>query len=269
MSIQQKVAQLAEMFPNHRRDTIEGILMEMNGDIENATSILLDTPENAPPPPVSNSSRGPPAGGQQYPNIPSYQPPYGAPPPYAAPPAPYGAPPPYGAPQPSYGAPQPNYGSPYGAPSYQPQPQPARAAPKPKPKPANLPKFDHIFSNDFLRWPEDAEVVRVSRDGTPVRGSPAPAPAPAAPQPQWGVPPAYPGAAPSVMPPAYPGVPGIGVPVCDPNDDPVPEPAPQINIDSNLIPGVSQGNDNAGWWANFKSRFSGSKSQENQNYQKL
>ena len=236
MDFQQKLQSLYEMFPNHRRDTIEGILREMNGDLDNACSILFDTNENAPPPPPpSGPSHGggyrpPPQhlqnpGGYGNPQYPAMNQGYGAPPPQ-----------PYGMPQPSY-------------------PPPQQRPPQPKPQ---LPKFDHIFSNDFLRWPENAQVRRVNRDGTPCspQGYPGAPPAyPGAPPAYPGAGPAYPGAAPAYGG-GYPAYPGIGVPACDPNDD-LPPPGgamPQIDIDSNLIPGVSKG-DSQSWWDNFKARF--------------
>ena len=238
-SFQQSVQMLHEMFPNHRLDTIEGILQEMNGNVDNATSILLDTPVNASPPPFSNSNpqRGgyrPPPPQPQYAPPPSYQ----APPPYGnGYPGPTATAQPY---SPAYAPPSQVYGAspqPYGAP-----PQPYGAPP---PQRSALPKFDHIFSNDFLRWPEDAQVVRVDRNGHPL---PTPHSI------NLGNPPPFPVAA-GRNPPAYPG--GIGaIPACDPNDDLPPSQMPQIDINSELIPGVTQSKDStSSWWENFKARF--------------
>ena len=259
-SFEQKLQSLKEMFPNHNPKTIEGILREMNGDVDNATSILLDTPENAPPPPTSSGHHGVPHGGYNQPPAQNYGgypgQPYGAAPPQ---PAPYGSMPnAYGLPpQQLYGQQPQHYASPtqnaYGIPAqgYAAQPvQQPHHQPKPHQNAQQLPKFDHIFSNDFLRWPEDAEVIRVDRNGNPISAPPTPAysPAPGAVSYQ-NPPPAYGGA------PAYPG---IGIPQCDPNDDIVPPqrgPIPQIDIDSDLIPGVTKGKDSTSWWENFKKRF--------------
>lgn len=316
-TIQDKVNSIAEMFPKHRRDTIEGILMEMNGDEENTISILLDTPENAPPPPKSKSSQpsypgagapsaapggypgayaAPPPGPGGYPG--AYASPMGYPP--AGAPAPGGYPGAYAA----YSAPPPGpggYPGAYAAPAaYPSQSNAPKPAPKPKPKPAQLPKFDHIFADDFLRWPDNAEVVRVSRDGTVMpmgpQGVPNQATAPSYPgaNPTYpGQPPSYPGAAPSYpgAAPSYPGAapsyPGAApsyqptynaygnptypgsnqsYPACNPMDDQAP--MPTIGVDSNLIPGVdADSNKTAGWWSNFKARFS--KKQNSNQYQNL
>ena len=253
-SFEQKVQSICEMFPNHRRDTIEGILREMNGNEDNAISILLDTPENAPPPPPPGApaqhahpqyQAQPPR--QQYPgNYPAPQGNYRNPQPYPAQGNQYMAPNQYGGiPQP-YGMPQ-QYAPPQPKPAHQ---QPQRTSSTP------LPKFDHIFSNDFLRWPDDAQVIKVNRDGVPI-GPPPPA-QPMAPNANY-PPPSYPGAAPSYPAPGYaPSYPGIAIPACDPNDD-LPPPSnghlPQIDINSDLIPDVDKGKDSTSWWENFKARF--------------
>lgn len=305
MSIQQKVNSIAEMFPNHRRDTIEAILMEMNGNEENTVSILLQTPENEPPPQRSGPSNAPayPTGGYSpaYEPAPAYPTPNAYPGAYPSPGGYPGAVPPPGGYPGAYAAPPPAYGGvpypAYGAPNMYTQPAPA--APKPKPKPANMPKFEHIFSADFLRWPDDAEVVRVSRDGTPMPTVEQPPMYPGAAPSYPGAAPSYPGAAPSypgaapsypgaapsypgaapsypgAVPtypgaaPSYPGAaptyPGAGytAPAANPNED---APVPQVNVDSALIPGVNADqNQTAGWWANFKQRFSSNKRNQYQN----
>lgn len=253
MSYQQQVNEIAEMFPRHKRSTIENILRDMNGNADNAISILLDTPEdiNTPdrqpqmPPQYPPGPMHQPPPPQGYPGYPGYPPTY-APPPQAypgAPPAAYPPRPSY-APPPSYQPPQPGYPQPNGYPGAFPVPQPAQPPAQPKPAPQQLPKFDHIFSQDFLRWPSNAEVVKVGRDGMPINQMSGSGMAPPVP--------GYPG----YPQPSYPQSYGIGIPMADPNDDPMSVGAPQININSDLIPGVttSEANPNS-WWNNFKGRF--------------
>ena len=195
------VSQLKEMFPQHSITTIERILVEMNGDFNNALSILLDLPpESSAPKPQPKPSNQPP------PSKPQYQ-------------------------QPQYQ--QPQYQQP---PNHQP-----------------IQSIHHIFSNDFLRWPVGAEVIKTFVDGrnSEQRMSANPWDN-KLPQNQGYYP------SPNNTSAPLPTYVGFNIPSVDPNDDPIPD----INIDSSLLQKPQQ--EKSGWWQSFKNKFSNNAPNYNQ-----
>ena len=174
------IQSLREMFPNHKEATIRSILRDMDGDVANAASILVQTPED------KNTSDYParvPVGysGQQ--NR-----------------------------QQTRQSPQINH------------------------------KFGHIFTLDFLRWPQTAAVKRINRDGTPASGL----------APGW-----------NPNPQSYTPVSNYNRP--DITSGLLGEDSliPQISIDSDLIPGSKKTSNVKSWWEQFKRRFS------SKNYQQI
>lgn len=103
-------------------------------------------------------------------------------------------------------------------------------------------KFGHIFSFEFLRWPQTAAVRRINRDGTPA-GDLAPG---------W-----------NPNPQPYTPTGNYNRATLNQGllgDDHL---IPQISIDSNLIPGSKKTSNVRTWWDQFKRRFS------SKNYQQI
>ncbi|EAY13255.1 hypothetical protein TVAG_463890 [Trichomonas vaginalis G3] len=210
-----KVNSIAEIFPNHRRDTIEALLKELDGDVDATIAILLDTPENTPPPP--ESSKPPSHASAKSSSTTSTH--------------------------------HHHTGSHTAA-------KPAQSHHSSR-KQSHVPKLDHIFDDDFLRWPDDAEVVRVSHDG---RTSPYPDDITStvdlpvstdsvsnADSTALGADTAY---QTSGTIPVYPK---SGSQYAEQEDYLL----PSIGVDANLIPGVdADSKQTASWWDNFKARFS-------------
>lgn len=196
-----KINAVAEMFPNHRRDTIEAFLKMTKGNVDGTISILLDTPENTPPPQPEHRKH-------------------------------------------SENADKAHASS--GAKPHAHDADPAHPAPV-HPKRAKIPKFEHIFPEDFLRWPEDAEVIRVDRNGeTPIVPT----------SPSFGVDVEF--SESSEQTPSPDQKLSQSKPY-DPNAAIRPEQhvLPNISVDAALLPGVdADKKTTAGWWKNFKSRFS-------------
>lgn len=225
------------MFPNHSLETITRIYGEMNGDSENTISILLGMPDEPRSPPPPSAPRN-----QNYPPQQVNHPPQGNYPPSSVPP--------------SYGDNFMNVGM-FAPPSMpqnipaQPHPQPQAPRPNPQPNPAPQLSLNHIFKPDFLRWPIDAQVVKVGIDGNHAQQQ----------QPSFanpfggnsGVPPQnymYPSPNQGMSGPMYfnPNIPPV-----DPNDDA----STNISIDSNLL-GGGQNEATPDKWSRFKSFFSSS-----------
>ena len=174
--IQNVISQVQEMFPEHSRRQIEEIVRRTNANIDEAISVVLETPpqpeENpssssqnfySSPPPQNNYNQPPPQNLYNIPPQNNYnQPPaqnlFNIPPQnnYNQPPAQnlYNNPP-----QNNYNQPptQNLYNNPPQNNYNQPPTQQVPSFNKPKPKKTNA---QHIFPQDFLRWPEDAQVIK-------------------------------------------------------------------------------------------------------------